>query len=44
MILDFSNLSAICPAEAENNKNGKINKPGNNVASVVLSKLESLVP
>ena len=32
--LDFSNLSAICPAVAENKKNGKINKPGSKVVSV----------
>ena len=34
MICDFSNLSASCPAVAENRKNGSINKPGSKVASV----------
>ena len=34
---DFSNLSAICPALAENKKKGRIKMPGNKVANIAPS-------
>jgi hypothetical protein len=44
MSCDFSDLSAICPAVAENKKKGRMKIPGNKVARhAPLSEVKSLV-
>jgi hypothetical protein len=42
MICDFSNLSASCPAVAENRKKGRIKRPGNIVVRLAPSKVVRL--